>query len=82
MAIGGFNGTDNSPTLAQFKAYVAAGKIHYFIASGGGMGGPSAGRQQQLVECDHSLGRGELHRADDRRYDGLRPDRGTVDLIT
>jgi 4-amino-4-deoxy-L-arabinose transferase-like glycosyltransferase len=43
MAIGGFNGTDNSPTLAQFKAYVAAGKIHYFIASGGGMSGPSAG---------------------------------------
>jgi 4-amino-4-deoxy-L-arabinose transferase-like glycosyltransferase len=43
MAIGGFNGTDNAPTLAQFKAYVAAGKIHYFIGSGGGFGGPSAG---------------------------------------
>ncbi|MBV9870828.1 MAG: glycosyltransferase family 39 protein [Frankiaceae bacterium] len=38
MAIGGFNGTDNSPSLAQFKAYVAAGKIHYFIAGGGGPG--------------------------------------------
>ncbi|MFD8911814.1 ArnT family glycosyltransferase [Streptomyces sp. NPDC059575] len=38
MAIGGFNGTDPSPTLAQFKKYVADGKIHYFIA-GGGMGG-------------------------------------------
>jgi 4-amino-4-deoxy-L-arabinose transferase-like glycosyltransferase len=36
MAIGGFNGTDPSPTLAQFKQYVAEGKIHYFIASGGG----------------------------------------------
>jgi 4-amino-4-deoxy-L-arabinose transferase-like glycosyltransferase len=45
MAIGGFNGTDNSPTLAQFKAYVADGKIHYFIAGGGGMGpgGPGVG---------------------------------------
>ena len=43
MAIGGFNGTDPSPTLAQFKAYVAAGKIHYFVASGGGGGGPGAG---------------------------------------
>ena len=32
MAIGGFNGTDPSPTLAQFQAYVAAHKIHYFIA--------------------------------------------------
>ncbi|RNM14153.1 glycosyltransferase family 39 protein [Nocardioides pocheonensis] len=39
MAIGGFNGSDPSPTLAQFQAYVGAGKIHYFIA-GGGMGGP------------------------------------------
>ncbi|NEB92544.1 glycosyltransferase family 39 protein [Streptomyces bauhiniae] len=37
MAIGGFNGTDPSPTLAQFKQYVADGKIHYYIA-GGGMG--------------------------------------------
>jgi hypothetical protein len=38
MAIGGFNGSDPSPTLAQFQAYVAAGEIHYFIA-GGGFGG-------------------------------------------
>jgi 4-amino-4-deoxy-L-arabinose transferase-like glycosyltransferase len=37
MAIGGFNGTDPSPTLAQFQQYVAEGKIHYFI--GGGIGG-------------------------------------------
>ncbi|MES4887116.1 glycosyltransferase family 39 protein [Streptomyces sp. NPDC096012] len=42
MAIGGFNGTDPSPTLAQFKKYVAAGRIHYFIA-GGGMGGGAGG---------------------------------------
>jgi 4-amino-4-deoxy-L-arabinose transferase-like glycosyltransferase len=39
MAIGGFNGGDNSPTLAQFQAYVKAGKIHYFISGGQGMGG-------------------------------------------
>jgi 4-amino-4-deoxy-L-arabinose transferase-like glycosyltransferase len=31
MAIGGFNGSDPAPTLAQFQAYVAAKKIHYFI---------------------------------------------------
>ena len=46
MAIGGFNGSDPSPTLAQFQAWVAAGKIHYFIGSGGSGGfggGPSAG---------------------------------------
>jgi 4-amino-4-deoxy-L-arabinose transferase-like glycosyltransferase len=33
MAIGGFNGTDPSPTLAEFKALVAEHKIHYFIGA-------------------------------------------------
>ena len=42
MAIGGFNGSDPSPTVAQFKQDVAAGKIHYFIAGGGQMGGGSS----------------------------------------
>ncbi|WP_417219651.1 ArnT family glycosyltransferase [Arthrobacter sp.] len=36
MPIGGFNGSDPSPTLEQFQAYVQNGDIHYFI--GGGMG--------------------------------------------
>ncbi len=35
MAIGGFNGSDPSPTLAQFQQYVADGEIHYFYGSGG-----------------------------------------------
>ncbi|TDK55418.1 phospholipid carrier-dependent glycosyltransferase [Bacillus salipaludis] len=40
MDIGGFTGSDPTPTLAQFKKYVSDGKIHYFINSGrGGMGG-------------------------------------------
>jgi 4-amino-4-deoxy-L-arabinose transferase-like glycosyltransferase len=39
MAIGGFNGTDPTPTLAQFESYVAHGEIHYFIAGGSGVGG-------------------------------------------
>jgi 4-amino-4-deoxy-L-arabinose transferase-like glycosyltransferase len=38
MAIGGFNGSDPSPTLARFQQYVADRQIHYFIA-GGGAGG-------------------------------------------
>jgi 4-amino-4-deoxy-L-arabinose transferase-like glycosyltransferase len=42
MPIGGFNGSDPSPTLAQFQAYVAAGNIHYFIG-GGGFGGNQQG---------------------------------------
>ncbi|WP_282087609.1 ArnT family glycosyltransferase [Streptomyces tendae] len=48
MAIGGFNGTDPSPTLAQFKKYVADGRIHYFIGggAGGGMGGDSGAASQ------------------------------------
>jgi hypothetical protein len=43
MAIGGFNGTDPSPTLAQFEKYVADGKVHYFIAGGRGGGPGGAG---------------------------------------
>jgi len=39
MAIGGFNGTDPAPTLAQFTRDVARHEIHYFLASGGGSGG-------------------------------------------
>jgi 4-amino-4-deoxy-L-arabinose transferase-like glycosyltransferase len=31
MAIGGFGGRDNSPTLAQFQRFVATGQVHYFI---------------------------------------------------
>jgi 4-amino-4-deoxy-L-arabinose transferase-like glycosyltransferase len=33
MAIGGFSGSDNSPTLAQFQAYVADHQVRYFIGS-------------------------------------------------
>jgi 4-amino-4-deoxy-L-arabinose transferase-like glycosyltransferase len=45
MAIGGFNGSDPSPTLAEFQAHVAAGDIHYFIGGGGlgqSMGGSNS----------------------------------------
>ncbi len=46
MAIGGFNGTDPSPTLAQFQQYVAGHKIHFFIGGGGGPGGGFGGGPQ------------------------------------
>jgi 4-amino-4-deoxy-L-arabinose transferase-like glycosyltransferase len=40
MAIGGFNGTDPSPTLAQFEALVAKGEVHYYVGeSGNSFGG-------------------------------------------
>jgi len=35
MPIGGFNGSDPSPTLDEFKGYVASGDIHYFMGGGG-----------------------------------------------
>lgn len=46
MPIGGFNGSDPSPTLEQFQAYVADGRIHYFIAGGGPGGGGRDGRDR------------------------------------
>jgi 4-amino-4-deoxy-L-arabinose transferase-like glycosyltransferase len=49
MAIGGFNGSDPSPTLAEFQAYVAAGDIHYYLESGlsgaGSMGGSESAQE-------------------------------------
>ncbi|MEH7121441.1 hypothetical protein V7128_29175, partial [Neobacillus vireti] len=38
MDIGGFTGSDPSPTLAQFQKYVNDGKIHYYISGGMGHG--------------------------------------------
>ncbi|HEX3824336.1 MAG TPA: glycosyltransferase family 39 protein [Mycobacteriales bacterium] len=47
MAIGGFNGTDQAPSLAQFEKDVSAGKIHYFIGGGRGLGGGLGGSSQR-----------------------------------
>lgn len=41
LAVGGFNGTDPYPTLAQFQQYVASGRIHYFLGEGTSMPGNS-----------------------------------------
>jgi len=49
MAVGGFNGSDPSPTLAQFKQYVAEGKIHYFVG-GSGLGGNSSGGSNDAAQ--------------------------------
>jgi len=43
MAVGGFTGSDPSPTLAQFEKDVAEGKIHYFVVGGFGGGGGRGG---------------------------------------
>jgi 4-amino-4-deoxy-L-arabinose transferase-like glycosyltransferase len=39
LALGGFNGTDPHPTLAEFQQLVADGKIHYYIHAKVGFGG-------------------------------------------
>ena len=54
MAIGGFNGTDPSPTLAQFQALAGAGRIHYFTAGGRGGGSGTAAQITQWVEQNYS----------------------------
>jgi 4-amino-4-deoxy-L-arabinose transferase-like glycosyltransferase len=53
MAIGGFNGTDPSPTLEQFQHYVAARQIHYFVRGRmtvGHWGLPGSGGSRESAE--------------------------------
>jgi 4-amino-4-deoxy-L-arabinose transferase-like glycosyltransferase len=44
IAIGGWNGSDPAPTLDEFKALVAQGKVRYFVTGGqGGFGRGDSG---------------------------------------
>lgn len=45
MAMGGFTGSDPTPTLAELQAYIASGQLRYVIAGGqgGGRGGFGGG---------------------------------------
>jgi 4-amino-4-deoxy-L-arabinose transferase-like glycosyltransferase len=49
LAIGGFNGSDPSPTLAQFRKLVAAGEIHYFIGANSSSFGGGTGSAAQIT---------------------------------
>jgi 4-amino-4-deoxy-L-arabinose transferase-like glycosyltransferase len=49
MAVGGFNGTDLAPTLAQFKKMVAAHEVHYFIGTNGHTFGGGSGDAAQIT---------------------------------
>jgi 4-amino-4-deoxy-L-arabinose transferase-like glycosyltransferase len=55
MAIGGFNGSDPTPTLAQFQDYVSKGQIHYYLVGGGGgmRGGGSSSRDIESWVAQH-----------------------------
>lgn len=49
MPIGGFNGSDPSPTLAQFQGYVADRKIHYFVGGGGFRANGGSSSSQEIA---------------------------------
>jgi hypothetical protein len=49
MSIGGFNGTDPAPTLAQFKTYVADHDIHYFVGANSDSFGGGSGAAAQIT---------------------------------
>jgi 4-amino-4-deoxy-L-arabinose transferase-like glycosyltransferase len=49
MAVGGFNGTDQTPTLAQFKTMVAAHEVHYFLGANGHTFGGGSGDAAQIT---------------------------------
>jgi hypothetical protein len=48
LAIGGFNGSDQSLTLAQFQKLVTDKQIHYYIAGGGFANSPNSGVAGQI----------------------------------
>jgi 4-amino-4-deoxy-L-arabinose transferase-like glycosyltransferase len=49
MPLGGFNGSDPSPTLEQFQQYVADGRVHWFIGGGAGMRSASGSASAQAI---------------------------------
>jgi 4-amino-4-deoxy-L-arabinose transferase-like glycosyltransferase len=50
MSIGGFNGTDPAPTLAEFEKYVADHDIHYFIGANSHSFGGGSGDAEQITK--------------------------------
>jgi 4-amino-4-deoxy-L-arabinose transferase-like glycosyltransferase len=49
MAIGGFNGTDQAPSLAEFEKMVVAHEVHYFIGANGHTFGGGSGDATQIT---------------------------------
>jgi 4-amino-4-deoxy-L-arabinose transferase-like glycosyltransferase len=55
IAIGGWDGSDPAPTLAEFQQYVQEGKIAYFVSGGMGMGGGRGNSEiAQWVESNYT----------------------------
>ena len=79
MPIGGFNGSDPSPTLAQFQQLVADGRIHYFISGGFGGGGPGGGSSGTASQITSWVTQ-QLHLDDRGRGHPVRPHRPGLGL--
>ena len=54
IGIGGWSGSDPAPTLAEFKQYVAEGRIAYYVAGGGMGGGGGNSEIAQWVEANYT----------------------------
>ncbi|MGO8960129.1 MAG: ArnT family glycosyltransferase [Streptosporangiaceae bacterium] len=50
MSIGGFNGTDPSPTLAEFEHLVAGHQVHYFVGTNADSFGGGSGDAQAITQ--------------------------------
>jgi 4-amino-4-deoxy-L-arabinose transferase-like glycosyltransferase len=50
VTIGGFNGSDPAPTVAQLAKLVAEGQLRYVLLSSGGGGVPGGGATQQSID--------------------------------
>lgn len=50
MPIGGFNGSDPSPTLAEFQELVADGQVHWFLATEGGGMAPGGDGSSEITD--------------------------------
>ena len=49
MSMGGFNGTDPAPSLAEFKRLVADHEIHYFVGANAHSFGGGSGAAAQIT---------------------------------
>jgi hypothetical protein len=56
VAIGGFNGSDPAPTLAQFESMVAEREIHYYVGRGAQSfgGGPGSSSISSWVAAHYT----------------------------
>ncbi|GLZ37360.1 glycosyltransferase family 39 protein [Actinokineospora sp. NBRC 105648] len=50
LAVGGFNGTDPAPTLAEFQRLVADGKVHWFIGGSLMQGSSGSDAAQEIAQ--------------------------------